>query len=179
MNPEETEARGEGRRAASRPRPRSFWGRSSNPKFWLPDSGSGWRDRRNGAIHGPWGSLSLGPAIEAGRPRPREERLQPLPGPMPHIPKDQPRTHLGGSYAGDVPPQPPPPPPPPRSRVTAPRAQALPGSNSYSAGADRKPRPNPAPGANCRREAGPGATPPTQDSAPRRYRSGCTHTFRS
>lgn len=178
MNPEETEARGEGRRAASRPRPRSFWGRSSNPKFWLPDSGSGWRDRRNGAIHGPWGSLSLGPAIEAGSPRPREERLQPLPGPMPHIRKDQPRTHLGGSYDGDVPPQPPPP-PPPRSRVTAPRAQALPGSNSYSAGADRKPRPDPAPGANCGREAGPGATPPTQDSAPRRYRSGCTHTFRS
>lgn len=151
--------------------------RTQDSKLWRPDSRSGWRDRRNGAIHGPWGSLSLGPAIEAGGPRPREERLQPLPGPMLHIRKDQPRTHLDGSYAGDVPP--PPPPLPPWSTVTVRRAQALPGSNSYSAGADRKPRPAPAPGANCRREAGPGATPPSQDSAPCRYRSGCTHTFRS
>ena len=132
------------------------------------------RSQGNWRWEGPLGTpLCL---IEAGGPKPREERLQPLPGPMPHIRKDQPRTHLGGSYAGDVPP---PPPLPPRSTVTARRAQALPGSNSYSAGADRKPRPDLAPGANCRREAGPGATPPSQDSAPCRYRSGCTHTFRS
>lgn len=157
MNPEETEARGEGRRTASRPRPRSLWGRSSNPKTLSSGGltlGSGWKGRRNGATHGPWGSLSLGPAIEAGGPRPREAQLQPLPGPMTHIRRDQPRTHLGGSDAGDVPP-----PPPPRSTVTAPRAQALPGSNSYSAGADRKPRPAPSREPTAAEKPGPGHAP--------------------
>ena len=159
MNPEETEARGEGRRTASRPRPRSLWGRSSNPKTLSSGGltlGSGWKGRRNWATHGPWGSLSLGPAIEAGGPRPREAQLQPLPGPMTHIRRDQPRTHLGGSDAGDVPP---PPPPPPRSTVTAPRAQALPGSNSYSAGADRKPRPAPSREPTAAEKPGPGHAP--------------------
>ncbi|XP_043757325.1 anther-specific proline-rich protein APG-like [Cervus elaphus] len=81
---------------------------------------------------------------------------------MPHVRRDQPRTHLGGSDAGDVPP----PPPPPRSRVTAPRAQALPGSNSYSADADRKPRPDPVPEPTAAEKPGPGPRPQPKTPPP-------------
>lgn len=123
---------------------KSLWGGASNP-----------RCPGQGGVGATWllGQRSLDPAVEREDPRPPEARPRLLPGPVPRI-RQGPATctHLGSSTTRAVP-------RPPRSTVTAPKAPALPGSNSDSAGANRKLWPSPAPDANCHREAWPGTTP--------------------